>query len=62
MLMLRSGSVTASDESRMFWLRLAVALSVMPMLENDVLQFTDDVRVLCVSVCGLYMLVRLLRS
>ena len=46
----------------MFWLRLVVALSDMPMLENDVLQLTDDVRVDCVMVCGLYILVRLLRS
>ena len=50
------------DESRMFWFRFMVLLSVSPMLENDVLQFTLDVLVLCVMACGLYMLVRLLRS
>ena len=44
--MLRSGSVIAIDESRMFWLRLAVELMDSPMLENVVLQLTDDVRVL----------------
>ena len=43
----------AIDESRMFWLRLAVELSVSPMLEKVVLQLTDEVRVLCVMVCGL---------
>ena len=43
----------AMVESRMFWLRLAVELSDRPMLENVVLQLTDDVRVDCVSVCGL---------
>ena len=43
----------AMEESRMFWLRLAVELSVRPMLENVVLQLTDDVRVLCVMVWGL---------
>jgi hypothetical protein len=32
------------------------------MLENDVFQFTDDVRVDCVNACGLYIDVRLLRS
>ena len=60
--MLRSGSVIAMVESRMFWLRLAVELSVMPMLENVVLQLTEEVRVDWVSDCGLYILVRLLRS
>ena len=53
MLMLRSGSVMAMDESRMFCERLAVELSVIPMLENEVLQLTDEVLVLCVIVCGL---------
>ena len=47
---------------RMFCDRLAEELSVMPKLENPVLQLTDEVRVLCVMVCGLYMLLRLLRS
>ena len=37
----------------MFWFKLAVELMVMPMLEKVVLQLTDEVRVLCVSVCGL---------
>ena len=46
----------------MFWLRFTVELSVMPMLEKVVLQLTEDVRVLCVMVCGLYILYRLLRS
>ena len=32
------------------------------MLENVVLQLTDDVRVDCVIACGLYIDVRLLRS
>ena len=53
MEMLRSGSVMARVESTMFCERLAVELSVMPMLENVVLQLTDDVRVDWVSVCGL---------
>ena len=57
-----SGSVRAMVVSRMFWLRFTVELSVMPMLEKVVLQLTEDVRVLCVMVCGLYILYRLLRS
>ena len=62
MEMLRSGSVMATDESRMFCERLAVELSVIPRLENVVFQLTDEVRVLCVMLCGLYRLLRLLRS
>ncbi|RYC76255.1 hypothetical protein G112A_00043 [Candidatus Nanosynsacchari sp. TM7_G1_3_12Alb] len=62
MLIFRSGSVMAMVESRMFCDRLAVLLSDMPMLENVVLQLTDEVRVLCVIVCGLYKLDRLFRS
>ena len=46
----------------MFCERLAEELRVMPMLEKPVLQLTDEVRVLCVMVCGLSMLLRLLRS
>ena len=57
-----SGSVSAMVVLRMFWLRFTVELSVMPMLEKVVLQLTEDVRVLCVMVCGLYILYRLLRS
>ena len=53
MLMLRSGSVMAMDESRMFCERLAVELSDIPMLEKLVLQLTEEVLVLCVIVCGL---------
>ena len=37
MPMFRSGRVRAIIESRMFWFRFIVALSVMPMLENPVL-------------------------
>ena len=51
--MFRSGSVTAIVESTMFCDRLAVELKESPMLENVVLQLTDDVLVDCVSVCGL---------
>ena len=46
----------------MFWFKLVVELNVIPMLENVVLHDTDEVRVDCVSVCGLYIEVRLLRS
>lgn len=46
----------------MFCERLAEELSDSPMLENVVLQLTEEVRVDCVSDCGLYTLVRLLRS
>ena len=46
----------------MFCARLVVALKDRPILEKVVLQLTDDVRVDCVKVCGLYILVRLLRS
>ena len=49
-------------ESRMFWLRLNVLVSVMPRLENFVPYDTELVRVDCVSDCGLYIDVRLLRS
>ena len=52
----------ATVESLMFWLRLVDPLIVMPRLENVVLQLTDDVLVLWVIDCGLYMLFRLLRS
>ena len=51
MLIFKSGKVMAILESRMFWLRLAVELRVMPILENVVLQLIEDVRVLCVIVC-----------
>ena len=34
----------------------------MPILEKRVCQETDEVRVDCVSACGLYIEVRLLRS
>ena len=47
MEMLRSGNVIEIVESRMFWLRFIVVLSVMPMLENVLLIDTDDVRVVC---------------
>ena len=60
--MLRSGSVMLMVESRMFCDRLAVLLSERPMLENVVLHETDDVLVDCVSDCGLYSELRLLRS
>ena len=40
-------------ESRMFCERVAVLDSDRPMLENVVLHDTEDVRVDCVSVCGL---------
>jgi hypothetical protein len=46
----------------MFWSRFTVPLSVIPRLENVVFQLTDEVRVLCVIACGLYIDVRLLRS
>ena len=59
---MRSGSVTDNVESRMFCERLAVELSESPMLENVVLHDTDDVRVDCDSVWGLYSELRLLRS
>ena len=49
-------------ESRMFCARFAVVLNDKPMLENCVLQLTEDVLVLCVISCGLYILVRLFRS
>ena len=48
--------------SRMFCDRFVVALSDKPMLEKVVLQLTEEVRVDCVKVCGLYKLLRLLRS
>ena len=38
----------AMEESRMFWVKLAVPLSDMPMLEKVVLQLTEEVRVLWV--------------
>ena len=60
--MFKSGKVMAIVESRMFWFKLAVELSESPILEKVVLQFTEEVRVDCVSVCGLYKLLRLLRS
>ena len=62
MLMFRSGRVMAMLESRMFCERFIELLSDKPILEKVVLQLTEDVRVLCVSACGLYKLVRLLRS
>ena len=49
-------------ESRIFCERLAEELSDSPMLEKVVLQLTEEVRVDWVSDCGLYILVRLLRS
>ena len=49
-------------ESRMFWFKLVVVLSVMPMLEKVVLHETDEVRVDWVSDWGLYIDVRLFRS
>ena len=49
-------------ESRIFCERFADELSDIPILENVVLQLTEDVRVDCVMACGLYILVRLLRS
>ena len=52
----------AIEESRMFCERFAELLSDMPILEKVVLQLTEDVRVLCVSDCGLYKLVRLFLS
>ncbi len=58
----RSGSVSAMVESRMFWFKLVVVLSVIPILENVVLHDTEDVRVDCVIDCGLYIDERLLRS
>ena len=41
------------EESRIFWFKLVVELSVIPMLEKVVLHATEEVRVDCVSVCGL---------
>ena len=60
--MFKSGNVIEMVESRMFCERLADELSDSPMLEKVVLHETDDVRVLCVMACGLYIPVRLLRS
>ena len=51
--MFKSGNVMAMLESRMFCERLAVELRVIPMLENVVLQLTEEVLVDCVSVWGL---------
>ena len=48
--------------SRMFCATLLERSSLMPRLENWVPKFTIEVRVVWVIVCGLYMLVRLLRS
>ena len=55
MVMLRSGSVRATVESRIFCVALAVVESVMPMLLNVVPHETDDVLVLWVIVVGLYI-------
>ena len=60
--MLRSGSIMVMAVSRMFCATLLERSSLMPRLENWVPKFTIDVRVVWVIVCGLYMLVRLLRS
>ena len=46
----------------MFCERLAEVLNESPMLEKVVLQLTEEVRVVWVMACGLYMLVRLFRS
>ena len=49
-------------ESRMFWFKLVVRLSVMPKLEKPVFHDTELVRVDCVKACGLYMDERLFCS
>ena len=60
--MFTSGRVSAMVESCIRWLRFMVVLMVRPMFEKVFVMLTDDVRVLCVKLCGLYILVRLLRS
>ena len=60
--MVRSGSVRAMLESRMFWFRLNDELMSIFRLENLVLHDTDDVLVDCVSAWGLYIEFRLFGS
>ena len=58
----KSGNVIPMVESRMFWFRLTVELSVIPILEKLVLQLTELVRVDWVIACGLYIELRLFGS
>ena len=60
--MVRVGRPTVMVESRMFCDRLADELILMFRLEKRVLKPTDEVRVDCVLVWGLYIEVRLFWS
>ena len=60
--MSRLGNDRLMVESRMFWLRFIVDDNDMPMLEKLVEYDTEDVRVDCVRVCGLYIEFRLFGS
>jgi hypothetical protein len=46
----------------MFWFKFTVELSVIPILEKEVLHDTELVRVDWVIACGLYIDVRLFLS
>ena len=60
--MLNSGRVTASEESRMFCVRLPDPEIVSPMFWNVWLKLTELARVLWVYDNGLYMLSRFFLS
>ena len=60
--MLRSGRVTAIEESRTFCVRLPEAEMLRPMSGKFFEKLTALVRVLCVYERGLYMLSKFFRS
>ena len=60
--MVMFGSSSVTDESRMFCWALTSVERLSPMLLNVKPIETDDVRVVCVRACGLYIDVRLFCS